>query len=232
MRVKVYSDKGAKTQSTMELPEEIFGVKPNDPVLRQYIHVYQINQRQGTVSTKTRGEVSGGGRKPWAQKGTGRARHGSIRSPIWVGGGVTHGPRPHKFTANLPKKIRDLALRLALSDKAAEGLVWVVEEFSPKILKTKPARELLQKLGAKRPLVVFPAPGDIARRAFRNLEYVYLADVPTLNPYEIIKAREMVLFRKSVEQIKVRLGAGKKIKKVAPNKAERIVRKRKVGKKR
>lgn len=224
MRVSVYSEKGVKTKSTMELPEEIFGVKPNDAVLRQYVHVYRINQRQGTVSTKTRGEVSGGGKKPWAQKGTGRARHGSIRSPIWVGGGVTHGPRPHKFAADFPKKMRSLALRLALSEKASEGLVLVVEEFSPKIPKTKPARELLQKLGARRPLVVFPSPGDTARRAFRNLERVGLADASALNPYEVLKAREMILFRKSVEQIKERLGSGRRVKTTKLVKAVKAVK--------
>ncbi len=199
-------------------------MKPNAAVLRQYIHVYQINQRQGTVATKTRGEVSGGGRKPWAQKGTGRARHGSIRSPIWVGGGVTHGPQPHKFSAAFPRKLRDLALRSALSDKAADGLVLVVEEFSPKIPKTKPARELLQKLGAKRPLIVFPAPWDTAVRAFRNLENVNLSNALSLNPYEIVRAREMILFRKSVEQLKERLGAGKTIKSVKTVKTVKAVK--------
>lgn len=224
MRVNVYSEKGMKTQSTLELPKEIFGVKPNAAVLRQYIHVYQINQRQGTVATKTRGEVSGGGRKPWAQKGTGRARHGSIRSPIWVGGGVTHGPQPHKFSAAFPRKLRDLALRSALSDKAADGLVLVVEEFSSKIPKTKLARELLQKLGAKRPLIVFPAPWDTAVRAFRNLENVNLSNALSLNPYEIVRAREMILFRKSVEQLKERLGAGKTIKSVKTVKAVKTIK--------
>ena len=123
MKVNVYSEKGAKLQSKVELPKDIFGIKPNKAALRQYIRVYRINQRQGTVATKTRGEVRGGGKKPWPQKGTGRARHGSIRSPIWVGGGVAHGPRPRKFGLSIPKKIRDLALRSALSAKVSDKAI-------------------------------------------------------------------------------------------------------------
>src|SRR4030043_522429 len=118
MRGSVYSEKGTKTASTAELPKDVFEVKPNEAALRQYVHIYQINQRQGTVATKTRGDVSGGGRKPWAQKGTGRARQGSTRSAQWVGGGKVHTPKPRKYTKLMPRKMRHAALRSALSVKA------------------------------------------------------------------------------------------------------------------
>ncbi len=166
MRVSVYSEKGTKTASTAELPKDVFEVKPNEAALRQYVHIYQINQRQGTVATKTRGDVSGGGRKPWAQKGTGRARQGSTRSPIWVGGGATHGPQPHGFSAAFPEKIRNLALRSALSEKAAGGKVFVVGEFAPKEPKTALAAQLLRKLGAKKPLVVTSEKDETVNRSF------------------------------------------------------------------
>src|SRR4030042_3803586 len=105
MRVSFYSEKGTKTASTAELPKDVFEVKPNEAALRQYVHIYQINQRQGTVATKTRGDVSGGGRKPWAQKGTGRARQGSTRAPQWVGGGKVTTPHPHAYTQARPLKM-------------------------------------------------------------------------------------------------------------------------------
>src|SRR3989304_5892931 len=110
MRVIVYSAKGIKTEKKMELPEDIFGVKPNATVLRQYIHVYRNIQRAGTVATKTRGEVSGGGRKPWVEKGTGRARHGPGRHPVWDGGALNVVPRPPILVAQQSKKVKDLAL--------------------------------------------------------------------------------------------------------------------------
>ena len=109
MKVDLYSAAGRKLEGKVDLPKEIFEITPNKTALRQYLHVYTVNQRSGTLSAKRRGEVSGGGKKPWRQKGTGRARHGSIRSPIWVGGGVAHGPRPRRFFLSVPKKVSRLA---------------------------------------------------------------------------------------------------------------------------
>lgn len=206
MRVHIYSEKGTKTESTMELPKGIFEIKPNPPGLRQYLHVYQINQRRGTAATKTRADVSGGGRKPWAQKGTGRARHGSIRSPIWVGGGVTFGPQPRDFAASLPKKIRNLALRSALSEKAASGRIFVVGEFSPKEPKTSLAAQLLRRLNAKKPLVVIPERDPKVWRSFRNIPEVVLTTAATLNPYEVVRSGGVVFLKRSVELLKDRLG--------------------------
>jgi large subunit ribosomal protein L4 len=205
MRVHIYSEKGIKTERTTELPKEIFEIKPNETAMRQYLHVYRINQRQGTVSTKTRGEVAGGGRKPWAQKGTGRARQGSIRSPIWVGGGATHGPQPYDFAAVLPSKTRDLALRSALSEKAAADKIFVISEFSPKDPKTSLAANLLLKLGAPDPLIVIPGKDEKITRSFRNIQGVVLETAAALNPYEVIGAKSVVLMKESIETLKNRL---------------------------
>lgn len=205
MRVPVYSEKGVKTESTTELPKEVFEIKPDLVALRQYIHIYQINQRQGTVATKTRGEVSGGGRKPWAQKGTGRARQGSTRSPVWVGGGKTFGPQPRDLEAALPKKIRDLALRSALSEKASAGRVFVIKEFSPKEPKTSLAAQLLRKLDVKTPLVVIPGEDSKTTRSFRNIPDVVLGTAATLNPYEVVRSGSVVLLKASVDLLKNRL---------------------------
>ncbi|OGC38138.1 50S ribosomal protein L4 [candidate division WWE3 bacterium RBG_19FT_COMBO_53_11] len=212
MRVKIYSEKGIKTESTTELPKEIFEIKPNGAAMRQYLHVYQINQRRGTVATKTRGEVSGGGRKPWAQKGTGRARQGSTRSPIWVGGGSTHGPQPYDFTAVLPKRTRDLALRSALSEKAGSDRVFVVSEFAPKKPQTSLAWKLLHKLGAQSPVVVIPGKDEKISRSFRNIEGVVIETAAALNPYEVIRAKSVVLMKESIGRLESRLEEKSKVK--------------------
>lgn len=205
MKVNVYSEKGAKLQSKVELPKDIFGIKPNKTALRQYIRVYQINQRQGTVATKTRGEVRGGGKKPWPQKGTGRARHGSIRSPIWVGGGVAHGPHPRGFGLSIPKKVRDLALRSALSAKAAEGQVYVVSQFSPKEPKTALAAALLKKLSLEKPLVVTPKKDETVVRSFRNIPGTHVEEVTSINPYTVVRAKNILLLQESIDVLKERL---------------------------
>lgn len=210
MRANVYSEKGIKTPTTVELPKEIFGIKPNEVALRQYLHVYRINQRQGTASTKTRGEVRGGGRKPWPQKGTGRARQGSIRSPLWVGGGISHGPKPKDFEATIPKKMRDLALRSALSDKAVTGAVTVLKEFAPKVPKTSLAVGLLKRLDLRKPLVVLPEKLDSAIRSFRNIEGVRINLVKELNAYEVVDSGDLLLFKESIGKLKERLGRKEK----------------------
>lgn len=223
MKADVYTEKGTKTQSKTALPKEIFGIKPNQAALRQYIHVYQTNQRQGTVSAKTRGEVRGGGKKPWPQKGLGRARHGSIRSPIWVGGGVAHGPRPRSFQRSLPKKVRDLALRSALSSKAAAKQIYVLKSFAPKEPKTSLAAALLTKLGLGRTLVVTPQKDAVVGRSFRNIPRVEIEAVATLNPYQVVKAKDILLLQESIGKLKERL-IGRSDKEV-----KKATEKRKVG---
>lgn len=205
MRANVYSEKGIKTPTTVELPKEIFGIKPNEVALRQYLHVYRINQRQGTASTKTRGEVRGGGRKPWPQKGTGRSRQGSIRSPLWVGGGIAHGPQPKDFEATMPKKMRDLALRSALSFKAAASKVHVLSDFKPKLPKTSAAVALLKRLGVKKPLLVAPEVNLLVVRSFRNIPGVRVREAGALNAYEVVEADDVLVLKDGLGKLKERL---------------------------
>ena len=214
MRVSVYSAKGIKTEKKIELPEDIFGVKPNPTVLRQYIHVYRNIQRAGTVATKTRGEVSGGGRTPWAQKGTGRARHGSVRSPIWVGGGITLGPKPRTFEALLTKKVKDLALRSALSAKAAAGRVWVIVGPVFKEPKTAVAQQLLEKLKTRKALVIVPKMDANVFRSFRNLADATVELAGNLNPYEVLNSGDLVFFQESIGKLKERLTKERKTARV------------------
>ncbi|GMR19098.1 MAG: 50S ribosomal protein L4 [Patescibacteria group bacterium] len=220
MKVDIYSEKGTKLQKKAELPNEIFKIKPNETALRQYLHTYQVNQRQGTAAAKTRAAVRGGGKKPWAQKGTGRARHGSIRSPIWVGGGVAHGPRPRELGASIPKKVRNLALRSALSVKASADRVYVVEKFAPSEPKTALAVGLLRKLGLEKPFVITAQGDEVVRRSFRNIPGAGVGTASTVNPYEVVKADSVVLLRESVDVLRERL-VGKEVSKPAASAAKK-----------
>ncbi len=167
---KVVDATGSQT-GERELPADLFGGVVNHAVLHQVITAQLSAARSGTASTKTRSEVRGGGQKPWRQKGTGRARHGSIRSPLWTGGGVVFGPKPRSHTKRVPKKMRRAALRSALADKANDGAVWILEGFSEP--KTNAAATVLRSAGITgRVLVVIDREEDDARsvdRAFRNL---------------------------------------------------------------
>lgn len=206
MKANVYSERGTKLQSKADLPKEIFGIKPNKTALRQYVHVYQTSQRLGTSAAKTRAEVSGGGRKPWRQKGTGRARHGSIRSPIWVGGGVAHGPKPREFAASIPKKIRDLALKSALSLKSAAGKVYVLDKFSPKEPKTSLADAFIKKLELNKPLIVAAKSDEILVKSFRNIPGAEVRTAQVLNPYDVMKAGSVVFLQDGLGALKDRFG--------------------------
>ena len=179
---------------SVELADDLFGVEPNVAVLHQVVTAQLAHRRAGSHSTKTRAEVAGGGAKPWRQKGTGRARQGSIRAPHWRGGGVAHGPKPRDYTQRTPKKMVRLALRSALSDRAAEGRVLVVDEWGIDAPSTKRAIEVLASLGlrpagarAPRVLVVLHADDDAVWRSMRNLgERVQLIKPEELNPYDIL----------------------------------------------
>ncbi len=209
MKVDLYSGTGTKLTAKAELPGEIFGIEPNEAALRQYLHVYQANQRLGTVKTKTRGEVSGGGRKPWRQKGTGRARQGSIRSPIWVKGGVAHGPKPRDFSLSISKKVSRLALRSALSFKAGEERIKVLQGLEFEKPKTSAAAALLKKLGfekrAGRVLVVLPEANLNTYCSFRNIEKVEVRTARELNAYDTALAGDLVILRDSITKLKERL---------------------------
>lgn len=193
MNVDVISPKGTKA-GTADLPEDLFGITPNLAVLHQVVNAQLAHRRAGTHSTKTRAEVAGGGAKPWRQKGTGRARQGSIRSPQWRGGGVAHGPKPRDYSERTPKKMVRLALRSALSDRAAESRVKVLDSWGIDEPKTKSGVELLESLGlrpkgerAPRVLVVLDRSEHAVWKSFRNLgERVQIVMPEELNPYDIL----------------------------------------------
>lgn len=181
----------------IELDASYFGIEPNVPVMHQVVTAQLAAKRQGTQSTKTRAEVSGGGAKPWKQKGTGRARAGSSRSPIWIGGGVALGPKPRSYAQKTPKKMIRLALRSALSDRAAEGKVVVVDEWSFDAPSTKGAVAALAALGVEgRVLLVLRREDVAAWKSFRNLGHVHILETAELNTYDVLVS-DWVVFTKA-----------------------------------
>ena len=176
-----------KENGTIDLDPEIFGIEPNLNVLHQVITAQLAGARVGTASTKTRSEVRGGGKKPWNQKGLGRARHGSSRSPIWAGGGVAHGPKPRKYDQRTPKKMKRLALRSALSARASESAIRVVDTLDWTAPKTKNAVSLLSAIGAdSKTLFVLGRDDVVARKSFRNVKNVVLTMPGQVTPYDVL----------------------------------------------
>ncbi len=185
------SDGSSAGQITLD--PEVFGIEPNLDVLHQVVTAQQAAARAGTASTKSRGEVRGGGRKPWRQKGLGRARHGSIRSPQWTGGGVAHGPKPRDYTQRTPKKMKRLALRSALSARASEGAVLVVEDFDWATPKTKQAVALFGAMGVSgKTLLVISQLDAVAGKSFRNLFDVRVVEPGHLTPYDVLWSDRVV----------------------------------------
>ena len=177
----------------VELDAEIFGIEPNMDVLHQVVTAQLAAKRAGSASTKTRAEVRGGGRKPWRQKGLGRARQGSIRAPHWVGGGVAHGPKTRDYTQRTPKKMKRLALRSALSARAGESAIKVIEDFDWAGPKTKQAVSLLDAIGARgKTLVVLNNIDGVAARSFRNLPEVVMAEPGQVTPYDVLWSDQVV----------------------------------------
>lgn len=206
LKAKVLDGTG-KATGDVNLSEELFGVKVNVPVMHQVVTAQRAAARAGTASTKTRAEVRGGGTKPWRQKGTGRARHGSIRSPIWVGGGVVFGPRKDRnFILRVNKKMKKLALRSALSDKASADRIWVLDGFTEQ--KTKAAAACLAKAEITGRVLIVLDPNDDASesvdRAFRNLASAAFALVGSLATYDILVADHLVFTRSALDAISSR----------------------------
>lgn len=199
--LSVYDTEGKKVDD-LALSEEVFGADPNRPLLHQAVVAYLANQRTGTAFTKTRGEVRGGGRKPWRQKGTGRARHGSRRSPIWRKGGIVFGPRPREYRIDLPKKAKRKALISALSAKVKAEEVRIVDRLELPEPKTKELVGILDKLGVAPKVLIVTADGDerVVRSA-RNLKGVKAISADSLNPYQILNARYMVITRAAAAKI-------------------------------
>jgi large subunit ribosomal protein L4 len=184
----------------VDLPDAIFAEKPNMPVMHQAYLRQLANARQGTASTKTRANVSGGGAKPYRQKGTGRARHGSIREPSMKGGGTVFGPKPRDFSQRMPKQMRRLALRSALSQKANDGQVRVIESFVFDEPKTRQARDLMEAIGFDHPtLVVLPAPNYTVSRSFENLTGAKIILARNLNVRDLFSHTYLLLAKDSIE---------------------------------
>lgn len=186
----------------IKLDDEVFGIEPNLDVLHQVVTAQLAAARAGTASTKTRGAVRGGGKKPWRQKGLGRARHGSIRSPQWVGGGVAHGPQPRDFSQRTPKKMKRLALRSALSARAAESAIMVVDELDWSAPKTKQAVKLLDAMGISgKTLVVITQLDASAGRSFRNLAEVRMVEPGHLTAYDVLWSDQVVFTSHTVGSV-------------------------------
>ena len=186
---------------TIELNDEIFGIEPNQNAVHEVVKNYLANQRQGTQSTKTRAEVRGGGRKPWRQKGTGRARHGSIRSPQWVGGGVVFAPKPRDYSFKLNKKVKRLALQSALSTKVAEGKIIVLDELNLAEVKTKDMAKVLANINCGKALIVMDGTNTNVMLSARNIPDVKTASVSTINVYDLLKYNTLVVTKDAVAKI-------------------------------
>jgi large subunit ribosomal protein L4 len=201
MQVDVHNTAGEVIGQT-ELDESVWGIEPNIAVMHQYLVMQQANARLGTHDTKTRGEVRGGGRKPWRQKGTGRARQGSIRSPQWTGGGVVWGPHPRKYTQSMPKTMRRLAIRSALSAKLRDDRVMVMEGLDEIEPRTKAMKGLLERLPDSRSfLIVMPEKIEVIERAAGNLSNVWTIMAANLNVRDLLKYERVLLVPEAIAVI-------------------------------
>jgi large subunit ribosomal protein L4 len=195
-------DQGGKKVGEQELDPAVFDVEVNVPVMHQVVTAGLAAQRSGTHSTKTRAEVSGGGRKPWRQKGTGRARHGSIRSPLWVGGGVAHGPRPRSHAMRVNKKMKRLALRSALTDRARSDRIRILDKLSFDEPSTADASEVLSSLKVEGlVLLVFHDRDEAVVKSFRNLPDVKLVHPGGLSTYDVLRADWVVFTKEALEAV-------------------------------
>ena len=199
--IDVYNIEGKKV-STVDLKEEVFGIEPNETVVHSVLVNYLANQRQGTQSTKTRSEVRGGGRKPWRQKGTGRARQGSIRAPQWIKGGIALGPKPRDYRYRVNKKEKQLAIRSILSSKVAEQDLVVVDKFNLKEIKTKTMADAMKNLKVEdKALIVLSLEDKNAKLSARNLEGVRTTSVDTINVFDLLKYKKLVLTVDTVKRL-------------------------------
>ena len=199
--VSVFDVNGKKV-SDIELADGIFGIEPNTSAMHLVVVNYLANQRQGTQSTLTRAEVSGGGKKPWRQKGTGRARQGSTRAPQWYHGGIAHGPKPRTYGGDINKKVRRLAMKSALSSKVAGDELVVLDSFKLDAIKTKEVAKVLNALNTgKKTLIVLPEKDDVIYRSARNIAGVKVSLVNTLNVYDILNCDTILVLKDAVAKI-------------------------------
>lgn len=200
-KVALYDIKGSQV-GEIELNDSVFGVEVNNHVMYEAVKNYLANQRQGTQSAKTRADVRGGGRKPWRQKGTGRARQGSTRSPQWKGGGVVFAPKPRDYSYSIPKKVKRLALKSALSSKVQDQEIIVVDSLALEQAKTKEMVKVLSNLKAnKKTLIVIPERDEAVVRAAANIPGVKTAYVNTINVYDILNCDSFLITKEAVNKV-------------------------------
>ena len=200
-KMDVYDIEGKKV-SSVELKEEIFGIEPNEAVVHSVLVNFLANQRQGTQNTKTRAEVRGGGRKPWRQKGTGRARQGSIRAPQWIKGGIALGPKPRSYKYKVNKKEKRLAIKSCLSSKVLEKELVVVDSIPLKEIKTKDMVKALTNLKVEgKTLILLPEKNETVQKSARNIEGVKTTLVNTINVYDLLKYKNLVITLDTVKKL-------------------------------
>ena len=200
-KVDVYDIKGKKV-SDIELADSVFGIEPNENIVHAVLVNYLANQRQGTQSTKTRAEVRGGGKKPWRQKGTGRARQGSIRAPQWIKGGIALGPKPRSYKYTVNKKEKRLAIKSVLSSKVLEKELTVVNEIKLKEIKTKEMQKALNNLKVEgKTLILLPEKNETVQKSARNIEGVKTTLVNTINVYDLLKYKNLVITLDTVKKL-------------------------------
>nr|MBP3681195.1 50S ribosomal protein L4 [Clostridia bacterium] len=199
--IDVYNVEGKKVKS-VDLKEEVFGIEPNEAVVHSVLVNFLANQRQGTQSTKTRAEVRGGGRKPWRQKGTGRARQGSIRAPQWIKGGIALGPKPRSYKYTVNKKERRLAIKSLLSSKVLENELTVVDTFAFDTIKTKQMVNALTNLKVEgKTLILLADKNENVQKSARNIEGVKTTLVNTINVYDLLKYKNLVITLDTVKKL-------------------------------
>ena len=200
-KVALYNMRGEQI-GDIDLNDGVFGIEPNEDVVYEFVKMQLANKRVGTASTKTRAEVSGGGKKPWRQKGTGRARVGSSRNPIWRHGGIVFGPKPRSYKYTLPKKVRRLAMKSVLSDKVLENKLIVVDKFDMEVPKTKVMVDALKALNVTgKALVVTGETNENVYKSARNIEGVRPVKADFMSVYDIINCRTLVLTQDAVARI-------------------------------
>lgn len=200
-KVNVYNQLG-EVVGDIELNEAIFGIEVNEHVVYEVVKNHLANRRQGTQSAKTRAEVRGGGRKPWRQKGTGRARQGSIRAPQWKGGGVVFAPKPRSYRYSVPKKVRRLAMKSVLSSKVLEGELRILDALTVDAFSTKKAKEILKNLSLEtKTMIVLPEGNDMIIKSFANLPKVETVVVDYMNVYDLMRFDNLIIVKDALSKI-------------------------------
>ncbi|MDI6735111.1 MAG: 50S ribosomal protein L4 [bacterium] len=203
-QTNLYSKEG-KVLNQIQLPESIFSQKVSEPAVYDSIKAYLANQRLGTACTKTRGEVSGGGKKPWKQKGTGRARVRSTRNPIWRGGGVVFGPKPHSFKIKLPKKVNRRALISALIDKAMNDKIVIIDSLALDKPKTSVMAKILKNLNLQNPLIILDESDTNLYLSVRNIEGADVILASNLNPYKVLLHEKLLFTKAALDKLETRI---------------------------